>query len=281
MLSYINMDFRERKLPKEAALNLRNRPVSSVDPYALMLGPVYVFMKLNEKFVSIKGPLDFFTPEELEQFRSFESFFLPEFVDSAIPFSKTGRRVRSLLDWQPKKAGEALLPPAPYEISDAVIRMIGPLWGFGEVIEPFFASVFTNELCRPLPPKLLVASREYSVPVYEDALLRSGWAVFLALHLGYCDLPFLMRLRLRVFRSSMRQQIPDPTRRMSEVDELVEIVSTSLCDDPRRPVTGELFSSHPSRVAQKMSGKLQRIKSMIPEGQEAASIFGEGGFADV
>jgi len=69
------MDFRQRKLPKEAAINLRISPIASVKPYALMIAPVYVFMRVNEKFVSVKAPLDFFTPEELERLKSFESFF--------------------------------------------------------------------------------------------------------------------------------------------------------------------------------------------------------------
>jgi hypothetical protein len=79
----------------------------------------------------------------------------------------------------------------------------------------------------------------------------------------------------------MKSIEPDPTQRTSEVDELIEIVSESLCGDPRKAVSEQLFVNHPSRAAQKMAGKLQRIKQMIPEDQPAATIFGEGGFADV
>src|SRR5689334_8605019 len=105
------MNFRPRKLPKEAAMNLRISPIVSVKPYSLMLAPVYVFMRLNEKFVSVKGPLDFFTPEELERLQPFESFFLPEFVDTALPFRQVARNVRALLSWQPTAQGADQLPP--------------------------------------------------------------------------------------------------------------------------------------------------------------------------
>ena len=154
------MYFRPTKLPREAAINLRISPIASVKPYSLMLAPVYVFMRLNEKFVSVKGPLDFFTPEELERLKPFESFFLPEFVDAALPFRQIARNVRRLVGWEPEYKGEEQLPPAPYEVSDAVLRMIGPLWAPGLVIEPFFAAVFANELCELLPPEKLRAARD-------------------------------------------------------------------------------------------------------------------------
>ncbi|MGK5082626.1 hypothetical protein WDW37_04910 [Bdellovibrionota bacterium FG-1] len=279
MLPEQNMDFTRRKLPKEAALNLRICPVASVQPYALMLAPVYVFMRVNEKFVSIKGPLDFFTPEELDRFKSFESFFLPACVDTALPFRDTARQMRMLLNWTPVKDGEDQLPPAPYEISDAVLRMLGPLWGEGEVIEPFFAAIFANELCEPLPQEVLKKARDRDVLAYEQGLLRSGWAVFLALHLGYCNWEFLNAIRTRVFEESLSR--PAMPRSQGEVDELVEIVFASLQADPRAAIQGELFARHSGRAAQKLTTRLQRVQGMIATAQPVATIFGERGFVDV
>ena len=80
------MEFSKRKLPKEAAHQLRVCPIPSVQPYALMLSPVYVFMKANEKFVSVKAPLDFFTQEELSKLRMYDTFYMPDFVDRTLPF---------------------------------------------------------------------------------------------------------------------------------------------------------------------------------------------------
>jgi hypothetical protein len=276
------MDFRPRKLPKEAAINLRISPITSVKPYALMIAPVYVFMRINEKFVSVKGPLDFFTPEELERLKSFESFFLPEFVDAALPFRQVARDVKRLVGWEPKIDGEAALPPAPYEVSDAVLRMLGPLWGAGLVIEPFFAAVFANELCDLLPVEKLRVARDEDVVRYERAVLRSGWAVFLALHLGYCDLPFLNQLQQRVFDASFTGVGIPAVGRAADVDELLEIAWASMGADATVAVRGEVFASHPGRSAQKIARRLTRIQdeAMILETQPVPSIRGEKGFVD-
>lgn len=276
------MNFRPAKLPKEAAINLRISPIASVKPYSLMLAPVYVFMRLNQKFVAVKGPLDFFTPEELERLMPFESFFLPEFVDAALPFRQIARNVRRLVGWEPEYRGEQQLPPAPYEVSDAVLRMIGPLWGVGLTIEPFFAAVFANELCDLLPPEKLRLARDQDVIGYERAILRSGWAVFLALHLGYCDLPFLNRLQQRVFDASFTGVGVPSVGRASDVDELLEIVWASMGPSAAAAVKGELFSQHPCRSAQKVARRLERVlgDAMIIEEQPVATIYGARGFAD-
>jgi hypothetical protein len=277
------MDFRLRKLPKEAAINLRICPIASVKPYALMLAPVYVYMKANEKFVSVKAPLDFFTPADLDRLKTFESFFMPDFVDSALPFRQTARSVRSLISWVPVADGKSQLPPAPYEISDATLRLIGPLWAAGAVIEPFFVAVFVNELCDLLPEELLHIARDRDVDEYERAILRSSWAVFLALHLGYCDLTFLNTIRLRVFKSSITGVMKATAGHLSEVDELVAFAWDTLGDNAAALVPGDIFAESPSRAAMKLTARLQRIRteSMIREQDPVPTIYGERGFADV
>jgi hypothetical protein len=274
------MDFTRRKLPKEAATQLRKNPIASVKPYALMLAPVYVFMRINEKFVSVKAPLDFFTPQEIDRLKSFESFFLPEFVDIALPFREVARSVRGLITWAPQIKGEDQLPPAPYEISDSVLRLIGPLWGPGAVIEPFFAAVFVNELCDLLPEDRLREARDRNVATFELAVLRSSWAVFLALHLGYCDFEFLNALRLRVFDTTSAGATLPSVGRGSEVDELLEIVGQSLTESALAPVRGDIFSATATRASQKMVSRLERIRAKLIRADEpAATIYGAAGFA--
>jgi hypothetical protein len=276
------MDFRPRKLPKEAAIDLRISPIVSVKPYSLMLAPVYVFMRLNQKFIGIKGPLDFFTPEELERLQSFESFFLPAFVDAALPFRQIARNVRRLLSWEPEIEEKSTLPPSPYEVSDAVLRMVGPLWGAGLVIEPFFATVFANELCDLLPPEKLRLAREKDVAAYERSVLRAGWAVFLAVHLGYCDLPFLNALLQRTFDASFTGIDIPAVGRAADVDELLQIVWASMGPSATRPVVGAVFAQNPGRTAQKMARRLERVVSdaMFDDKALVPTIFGERGFAD-
>ena len=168
------MNFSQRKLPKSAAPVMRECPIRSVQPYAPMISPVYVFLKMNEKFISVKAPLDFFTPAELERLESFETFYLPEFVEQAIPFRNSARTVRALLSWQPRERNAD--PPAPYEISDAVLRVTGVLWGNGVVVEPFFVGVFANELCEPIAPETLERVRDRDIQTYERSVFVSSWA---------------------------------------------------------------------------------------------------------
>lgn len=263
-------------------------PIASVEPFALMLAPVYVFLKANEKFVAVKAPLDFFTPEELARLKPLQSFFLPEFVEQALPFREAAREVKALLSWVPKIARKAEgddypevpLPPSPYELSDAVIRIVGPLWGSGAVIEPFFVSVFANELCELLPPERLLESRDESVAQYEKAIFQSSWAVFLALHLGHCDLDFLNRVRRRVYDETMARIRPEAG--LTEVDEVVAISATAFDDPKVRILRCDSFGARAERVAQKIVGRMERVSAeMIRKERAVPSIYGPGGFADV
>ena len=158
-------------------------------------------------------------------------------------------------------------------------EMVGPLWGAGAEIEPFFAAVFANELCDLLPEEHLLAARERSVEEFERAVLRSSWAVYLALHLGYCDLGFLNSIRAQMFALSLRGEKVPAIGRAGEVQELVEIVWRSLSEDAVGMVKGTVFTSQSSRAAQKMKSRLERVKSeMIRQDQPAATIFGARGF---
>jgi hypothetical protein len=280
------MDFTHRKLPIGAAERLRACPIETVHPYALMLAPVYVFMRRNEKFVSVKAPMDFFSPEELTRLRSFENFYLPEFVDSVIPFRDAARRVRAILSWKPREQAlgefpEVPLPPAPYELSDAVIRVIGPLWGADAVIEPFFVAAFANEFCDLLPGKVLAEARDRDVAGLERAVFRSSWAVFLALHLGLCELGFLNRLRRRVFDETALGAGGAEGR--SEVDDLVALARDSFEDSGGAgTLRGDVFKDRGERVAQKIDSRLERVRrSFIRPDQPVPSIYGAKGFLDV
>lgn len=286
------MEFTHRKLPREAAASLRLCPVRSVKPFALMLAPVYVFMRLNMKFVAVKAPLDFFTPEELEKLAPLQSFFLPPFVDRAIPFRDAATRASAILSWEPqtvKTAGkveypEVRLAPAPFELSDAILRLVGPLWGDGLRIEPFFVSVFVNELCDVLPGELLRTARDKNVEAYERGVFRSAWGVFLALHLGFCDLGYLNRLRLRIFEREVTGH--DSTgfagTHRGETDELIDVVTKTLVGPKQAILNGTVFASLPGRLSQKLTARLERVKAqLMAKNAPLPTIHGPGGFLEL
>jgi hypothetical protein len=271
------MDFTRKKLPREAAEKMRICPVDTVKPFVFMPAPVYVYMKLNEKFVSVKAPLDFFTPEELVRLRPFEAFFLPDFIDSVAPFRSYGRAIRGLLAWQP--ASVVALSPTPFEISDTVIRMIGPLWGKDVAIEPFFVAVFVAELCDPMPSETLLDARDRDVEVFENAIVISSWAVFIALHLGHCNLGYLNRLRLAVFEEVVRGKSPGFARQCG-MEDILAVAGDSF-RHKSGIVRGESHFQGSDHVSQKMASRLARVKREFAEtNADQPTIYGQKGFID-
>lgn len=251
-------------------------PIDTVEPYALMLSPVYVYMPKNNKFVAVKAPLDFFSREELDRLRPFESFFLPESAGASLEFRDAAKRARALMSWQ--SARETELGSAPFELSDAVLRVIGSLWSTGMAIEPFFVTVFANEICDLIPEDLLKAAHDQDVVKFEAALFSSSWAVFLALHLGYCELSFLNRLRLCVFSECMDGV--EPSRfGSSEVEDLVEMCRFSSVEVPKTFSPSDLARDG-GRVGAKIASRLKRVElELVHPGWEPPSIYGPMGFA--
>ena len=279
------MEFTRRKLPKEAATNLLSCPIHTVKPFALMLAPVYVFLRQNEKFVSVKAPLDFFAPEELQRFSVYENFYLPEFVETAIPFRTAARMARDILSCRPE---DPRVPaPAPYEISDAVLKVVGPLWSGPNreklQVEPFFAAVFANELCDSIGEEILLRAREQNVGRFEKAICYSSWTVFLATLAGYCSLPMLNSLRIRVFEEVLAGNPEESLKSLNTViehDEIVRLAFQSLHADCFRPVYTAFFQGRTERISQKLMSRLGRVSAHFGSLITPPSIFGEKGFAD-
>lgn len=273
------MDFSRRKLPGEAAEQLTQIAVGEIQPFTLMHAPIYVYLKQNEKFVSVKAPLDFFTPEELEKKSSLGSFYVPATARHARRYLDAGRLARGLMSWQLEEKLEDVTP-TPYELSDAILRAIGPLWGRNAVIEPFFTALFAETLCDPLPSGVLVEARDQNVANFECAVLRSGLAVFLALHLGYCDLNFLNQLRLKVFEATVGEQIQG-AHAAGESGELIRLVMELLPDPFVRAIKRETLLKRSARVAHKLAFRLKRVvDEFVDARKKPDSIYGPEGFID-
>ena len=267
------MEFNNRKLPVEASKELRNLPISGVKPFVPLFSPVYVFLPRNKKFLSVKGALDFFTPEDLARYAPFESVFVHQDEKETLPVRDAAHKVRSLLklvekDYEKEawegadKYPQVKLPPAPFEVSDAALRMIGPLWtsnGGGNVsIDPLTVLVFVQELCEPLPGKHLQEASAKNVENYEHAYFRSSWAVFLALHLGYCEPKYLNQLRARVFQETQVEVYKNSTS--NETDELITHATEVISNGKIEALTPEMWTQKRSRVSQKLHSRLTRIK---------------------
>lgn len=283
------MLFNKIKLPASAVSQLRKVAIDVVKPYVLMMAPAYIFMRRNEKFISVKEPLDFFEPDELKKYSSFKEIYFADFIDEVAPFHHAARVVRRLLSLKDKvavKEGESFpnisLAPSTYEISDAVIRSVGPLWSSGRKIEPFFVIFFADELCGPFPKELLLHARDQDVNEYEYALIRSSLAVFFALHLGHCHLGFLQELRASVFKVTLGLEKTFFIERRRDLREIVDLIDLAFKDLNTQVVQGGAFSSRKERFSQKIASRLDRIdREFIDPDKPLPTIHGSKGFKDV
>jgi hypothetical protein len=266
------MDFEQKKLSQDAEGGLHAISIASLEPYRLIFAPAYVHMRMNQKFVSIKGPLDFFTPEELGKLARFETIYFGPTLERLSPFMRAGARVRELLRANP--AHELLAPP--FVVSDAVIRTVGPLWRAAPpttvddenvLIDPLGVAAFVSELCEPLPSEHLARARDVDVRLFDTALLRSSWAVFAAIHLGHMELGFLDRLRDRVFQSSVYGFVQETE---SPVGKDIETLASFSFDSVfSGPVSGhgdvirsQALGERGGRVMEKLGSRLKRVQRL-------------------
>jgi|GEM_PF-974557 len=275
----ILLEFTARKLPKEAAENMRSCSIHSVQPYALMLAPTYVFLRANQKFVAIKEPLDFFTPDELKKVALMASFFFPEFVDQALPFRDRAKTVRSILQWKSGATTTQPLPPSSFEVSDSILKLVAPLWSQDLTIEPFFVVIFISELCDLIPETDLLSVRDQSLELFDKALTVSAWATFLAIHLGYCELSFLTAFRTEVF-----QEVAGITAlnfRTTDLDEIKVIARDTSISTDADFFSIDTFTGRDERAASKILARLKRIQErLIVRSAAVVSIHGQKGFVN-
>lgn len=279
------MRFNLKKLPIETVDSLRQITLESVEPFRPLPAPVYLLMSKNQKFVSIKGPLDFFTPRDLDRLKSVETLYFGEFLDRVQPFRDAARKTRSILSWS-GPTGTGVLEPTPYELSDSILRVMGGLWAklpgddpnlIG--IESYFAVAFANELCDPLPGDRMMQAREADVDRYELALLRSGVAVFFALHLGYIDLSTLNGLRYRVFVENVKLGGLSALLPFSkELEDLNKWVNVVVHGPEITTISSDQFQWSLNRTTQKLKSRLQRVRQeLLQEDYALQSVYGDGG----
>ena len=251
-----------------------------------MMSPVYVLLPLNGKFVAIKTPLSFFSPSELEKYGKYNDFYLSSFIESILPFQQAGESIQKLFDLKQKEkvhtnggVNDVLVPLAPFELSDAMIRVAGPLWGASKSLEPFFITFFATEICDPLPSQTLSDGFSKSVDLFMLALLRSSMAVFLGIHLGFCDQQLLSALRKRVFDKTFST---DPcSTENTETDQLSALVSRLIPDLNTRNIPLSAFETVPGKLAAKLKSRLKRVVAeFITPDLPSPTVFGEEGIID-
>ena len=289
------MDFSRPKLPLSEAPNLRRLRLKSLKPYELVVAPIYAYLRKNEKFIAIRAPLDFFTPNDLEKLKAFDLLYTIPFVDIVSPFKTYARMVRRAIEYELPHAvdprgeslGEGYYPVVPldianYEKSDAILRPLGSVWGPGTTVEPFFVAIFIEELLGTIDGDLMESVRDAGVERFEVALMRSAWTIFLALHIGYVNLTYLKALHARCFKYFGLAKGNFEEDFLPEEQELIVLASESLETNKVANLSSRFVMDRFERAAQKLKSRFQRMaKEFINERSPMVSIFGKNGFRDV
>lgn len=265
------MLFEDKKLQLESVENLIQCPIHTIEPFALMLAPVYILMKLNQKLVSVKAPLDFFTEDELQRLKIHEVFYLPKFVKSSVRFQTAARLIKKIITLQ-----QSELSPAPFEISKESFDALSKLWGKQIQIEPFFMGIFTDEFCEPLDQEKMLWARENAVIKHDHGLLLSGALVFVALHLGWFDIRQLNQHRNSIYERTIQgEEWEDPT---SEIEFIVSDLNKIISSETS--INLEKLRMVESEWAQKLASRLEFLKNKNTNLiYDSSTIFGEEGFA--
>lgn len=253
-----------KKLPPEAASDLKSEPIRIDRAYALTWSPVYVFLRRNQKFVAVKGPKDFFTPDELKKLSPFENFFIPKRSTEIDYYQEKGRNLRRYLESikheedslasnpDPKEA-----PTASYEVSAFTMDKICEIWGTRRHLMNWEVVAYIDSICHGVAGDHWLRLREISIQEFDRILAHSSWIIFFALHLGYTDIDLLSRYRSELFRRSLSSG--DLELSIPELDEIERLVSKWLNQSPEGLSSAKIMEDWSGRVAQKLSFRLDLV----------------------
>jgi hypothetical protein len=277
-----------RKLLPDQAEALAEVKIATLESCSLLYAPIYVYLEKNGKYLSVKGPFDFFTDADLDKLKSYKVFYVPKFVYSLNEIRQTAVQIRTILV---SKASTILrlrqnvnfqvkLLRAPFEISNIILKNLGQLWRKypdDEIgMEPFFMVVFVNELLGNLPPEVLLRTKEADKDHFEKSMFISSIVVFLALHLGYCDFEFISSLRLDILDQILFSNSDFKTH--IEVQEMISLAEDLLKGSQLQCIKANRFDPLGSKVSQKLFHRLGRIREeLLLHSEEPLTVFGERG----
>jgi hypothetical protein len=266
------MNFKDRTLELSQIQNLYPCRIETMSPHTLMIAPVYVLMRRNEKLVCVKAPLDFFLPEELEALRRHEVVYFPVAIKEVGRFQTAARLHRSFLE---PRSGEATR--APFEISRQIMGAMAPLWGAGLRVEAFFTAIYADELCGPLPEEALVLGRETAIVRHEQGILLGGALVFALIQLGWHSLFHLKLIREQVYRRTIEGEAWECAD--SDWESILRDLRGSFQADSAFSLS--MLQSIEGDWARRLAGRVRKVgDGMVARKYESLSMSRSGGFFD-
>ncbi len=297
------MEFREKKIPYSRGQSFKKVTLKTVQPHVILFAPAYVLMKKDQFYVGVKGPLDFFTPEDLTRLSGYEFLHFSRFIFSIGLVRDAARAVQNLLkrsDVVTHRAHapvfrDAALGASDAEISSQVLRVLTQLWlnhpEEGVQTEAFFVCAFVDELLGGLSPTILTKIRAYGVDFLERVLVLSSLSVFMMIHLGYLNLAYLNRLRIAaVFalldeaqnrtRPLLREKSGSMVGFGVEAEQVFQFVCTRFEGLAGEMIRARVIATDTESLTKKFSSRLPEILNGMKNRKSGnLSIFGEDGFA--
>ena len=287
------MKFDRRKLPFEAMDQLIRVSAEVFRPNEFLGVPVSVYLELNQKFVSVKGPLGLFSPEELDKFKTKGELFVHSFAKRIEAAQKVGSDIRDAqalkisqpmhliqsADSENQSSQETRVqqPPHPLQLHETSLRLLAQIWGRELWVEPYFLTVLALEMGGPLPIELVKARADQNIDALELALVRASVAVFFALHLGWVDPVWLGRFRERYLASYFGGAWPkfgDQAQLRTLVEKLVPTLDESPIDMKLSRVKIAMLMGKTS-LGGRLIGAINKIEQKWLRSSDASqTIFG-------
>jgi hypothetical protein len=170
---------------------------------------------------------------------------------------------------------ENRLPRATFEMMAEVSHVMSELWCSDLKIEPFFAAVFAQELCDPIDPELLVWARENAVVRHDEGLLLSGMFIFVAVQLGWLHLSELSRMRLEIYKRTVKGEEWQTAH--SEAEVMIRDLKGFI--DLKGEVSSSDLRVQDTEWSRLLAARLEIWKPRLESRHEKSpSIFGPQGF---
>ncbi|MBS1958063.1 MAG: hypothetical protein JST80_01195 [Bdellovibrionales bacterium] len=264
------MLFDDRKLDPSQLAEMHSCAIDTIEPYSLLLAPAYIYMKANNRVLSVKAPLDFFTPEELERVKRYGNVYFPQFVKSSVQFQTAARLIRKILTVQNQD-----LPRATFELMREVTHAVSELWFNDLRVEPFFAAVFAHELCDPMKSETILRAREEAVIRHDRGLLLSGMFVFIAVHLAWINLEEITACRDAIYERTVKGE--DWIEPKSEMDSIVMDLNL-LIEEKNEISLADLLSSDAEWTKQLTARLKEWSPKLTGRPERSPTIYGPEGF---
>lgn len=276
------MDLSKKRLPLDRAKALKRVSLKLIEPQKIMFAPVYSFSAVEQEFLLLKSPLDFFTHEELEGYSHLDFLYFSRFIHTTDFAREAAVEIRTVLCQRDLLSRETnglvylsvVLSQAPFEVSHAVINILSKFWSEqfdrGVSVELFFLVPFVEELLGKLPGIELERVRSLGQSMLERALVTSSLLVFLLLHLGYFDLEFLTRVRNAGFKEVVRNLWSGPASPLGfqekrdvtfvhEVNSLLKFVLENIKGTGGEVLPSGMIANSSSKITRKMFERMPVI----------------------